>query len=135
MPPRRGREQGRPTGGPTWKLSRGATWAAAAPFPATARGHRGRGAHLVTDGNQSEAARGDAGNTAQQSQALLDALNALLALVRSEVQRTTHLPPVTSSSGGAQHSVGAGQGNSVPESGGGQSTGHDGFTSSSQGPH
>ena len=49
---------------------------------------------------------------------------ALLALVRSEV---------TSSSGGAQHSVGAGQGNSAPESGVGQSTGHDGSTSSSQG--
>ena len=40
---------------------------------------------------------------------------------------------MTSSSGGARHSVGAGQGNSAPESGGGQSTGHDGSTSSSQG--
>ena len=92
MPPRRGRGRGRPTQGPTQRSSGGATQAAAQPFPASARGHRRWGTHLATGGNQSA-------NTAQQSQALPDALNALLALVRNEVM---------SSSGGAQHSVGVG---------------------------
>jgi len=132
MPPRRNRGRGRPPrGGPTRRSSRGATRAAAAPFPASPRGRRRQATHLVTD-NQAEAASGHAGDTVQQSQTLPDSLNALLALVRSEVQRVTHLPPVMSSSGGSQNSVGAGQSSSASEAGGGQSTGQDGSTSSSQ---
>ena len=119
MPPRRGRGRGRgrSTGpGPIRRSARGATRAAAQPIPASARGRRGRGAHLATGGNRSET------DTAQPSQALPDALNELLALVRGEV-----------ASGGAQRGVGADQGNSAPGSGGGQSTGHGGSTSSAQG--
>ena len=130
MPPRRNRGRGRPSsGGPTRRSSRGATRAAAAPFPASPRGRRRQTTHLVTD-NPAEAASGRAGDrdTVQQSQTLPDSLNALLALVRSEVQRATHLPPVVSSSGGSQD----GQSNSASEAGGGQSAVQDGSTSSSQ---
>ena len=90
MPPRRGRGRGHPTQGPR-RSSRGATRAAARPFPDSSFSHAG----AIADGAPIWQPAGTSQQTPPSRARLSDALN---ALVRCEV---------TSSSGGAQYSIGA----------------------------